>query len=471
MNFRNFLAGSLCALAVAGSAINFVPVNALSATALQNGIPSLAPILREVTPAVVSIRVSQSVDGWQSFDFKGEIPPQLQRFFQFREDSPRFQEPPPQVLRQGAGSGVIIDADAGLIVTNQHVIDHAEQIDITLEDGRRFAAELVGSDEATDIALLKINGENLVALEFADSDSAEIGDFVVAIGNPFAIGQTVTAGIISALGRSGLDNDKYEDFIQTDAAINVGNSGGALVDMEGRLMGINTAIISSNGGGSAGIGFAVPANMVAAVVEHLERDGEVRRGMLGIQIGSVTSELARTLDLEVDQGALVTGVLPGSAAEAAGIELYDVIVGIDGKPVSNSRTLRNYVGLLRQGQPVKVNLVRNGTERELTAMIGNTTGLAATESATPGQPGSFAGARLRDAGSRSNDLSGGVEVVEVAPRSRAWQAGLREGDVITEVNRRAVDDVDAFLSETGDDAGMMAFTVLRDGRPVLILMP
>jgi Do/DeqQ family serine protease len=331
---------------------------------------------------------------------------------------------------------------------------------------------LVGSDASTDVALLQIDATDLTALELADSDSAKIGDFVVAIGNPFGIGQTVTAGIVSALGRAGLNNSNYEDFIQTDAAINVGNSGGALVDMEGKLVGINTAIISSNGGGSNGIGFAVPSNMVASVIDHLERDGEVRRGMLGVQISNLTSDIARSLDLDIASGALVTNVLPDSAAEAAGIEVYDVIISIDGNRVESGRDLRNYVGLVRQNEDVNLRLFRNGSEIEIAATLGASQRVAGISSERPSTQREFAGARLRtmEPGSRSS-VSGGVEITSLEPQSRAWQAGLRQDDVITEVNRESVSNLAEFNRAVAEADGIVAFTIIRDNRRMMILMP
>ena len=228
-----------------------------------------------------------------------------------------------------------------------------------LSDDRSLRAKLLGSDPGTDIALLQVEAENLVEIDFADVSTVAVGDYVVAIGNPFGIGQTVTSGIVSALGRAGIKNDNYEDFIQIDAAINRGNFGGALVDMEGRFIGVNTAIISGSGG-SNGIGFAVPTDMVATVMEHLRRDGEVRRGLLGVTIADATPDIVAALDVEVDYGAVVTSVMPDSAADKAGVQVSDVIVGIDGEEVHGSKQLRNRVGLMLQEQQVELALYRNG---------------------------------------------------------------------------------------------------------------
>lgn len=348
---------------------------AISTEALKQGIPSLAPMLEEVTPAVVSIRVIKSMPATGGFPFNGEqLPEGVRRYFEGRPESGNegsVQRP----YAAGAGSGVIVNAEEGLIITNHHVVDGASTITVQLSDGRTSEAKLLGADDGTDVALLQIVAEDLVGIDFADISSVAVGDYVVAIGNPFGIGQTVTSGIVSALGRAGINNDNYEDFIQTDAAINLGNSGGALVDMEGNLIGINTAIISGNGG-SNGIGFAVPADMVLTVMEHLKRDGEVRRGLLGVAIANATPDIVAALNVNVGSGAVVTGVQPGSAAERAGIEISDIIVELDGKPVTGSRELRNMVGLMLRDQEVELVLYRDGERETLRATIGGVAGRA-----------------------------------------------------------------------------------------------
>src|SRR5690554_4374327 len=300
-------------LAIATLSSGVSAENRTQASVLESPpVPSLAPMLESVTPAVVNISVVRTQ----------RLPEQF-RFFGGPQGRAPDGEGPVRRSR-GAGSGVVVDTGSGYIVTNHHVVNGADSVTVGLHDGRVLEAELIGSDELTDIALLQIDADNLTALPFAEAAELRVGDYVVAIGNPFGVGQTVTSGIVSALGRAGLNNENYEDFIQTDAAINVGNSGGALVDLEGNLVGMNTAIISGSGS-NAGIAFAVPVDMISAVMTHLERDGEVRRGQLGVQIQDLTLAMEETLHTGADRGALVTNVLQGSAAETAGIQVSDVI--------------------------------------------------------------------------------------------------------------------------------------------------
>ncbi|MEQ8407745.1 MAG: Do family serine endopeptidase [Gammaproteobacteria bacterium] len=445
-----------------------VPVSAISETAKQQGIPTLAPMLEKVTPAVVSIRVSKAMPTGSPFSFGGQIPDELRRFL------PDGQPQPNQGRQQyatGAGSGVIIDAANGYVVTNHHVIADAASISVQLNDGRALEGELLGSDPNTDIALVQVPADQLTELSFAAIETVDVGDYVVAIGNPFGIGQTVTSGIVSALGRAGLNNEHYEDFIQTDAAINMGNSGGALVDLEGNLVGINTAIISGSGG-SNGVGFAVPVDMVTAVIGHLERDGEVRRGLLGVTIADVTPDVAEALELDMAQGALVTSVMPGSAAESAGIEVSDVIVSLGDEAVTGSRDLRNMVGLMRRGEEVALRLYRNGEAMTLNAIIGGPEGQVADSEGRSAQSSVYRGAQLRDLSAADLELADeGVLVVDVQARSRAAAAGLRPGDVIVEVNRRSVADLAAFNAAVEGAERLTAISVIREGRSLLLFVP
>lgn len=320
-----------------------------------NGVTTIAPMLATVTPAVVNIAVTQrapQVDNPLLRD------PFFRRFFNI-PDQPQGRP------RNSAGSGVIVDAARGYVITNHHVVANGQDITVTLKDRRQFKARLVGSDSATDIAVLKIDARNLTALSWGDSDRLQVGDFVVAIGNPFGLGQTVTSGIVSALGRSGLRVEGYEDFIQTDASINPGNSGGALVSFGGELVGINTAIIGP-AGGSVGIGFAVPVSIVRAVMDQIIEYGEVRRGRLGVALQDLTPDLAESLNMTGDEGALIAAVEQGSPAERAGVRSGDVVVAVDGRPIRSATDLRNRVGLIRAGSPVNLEVLRSGGRRTLT---------------------------------------------------------------------------------------------------------
>ena len=420
---------------------------ALAATAAASEKLTVAPVLKEVTPAVVNI----SVRGRRVQQNPMLDDPIFRRFF----NAPGRRSVP----IQGIGSGVIVDRDQGLVVTNHHVVNGAEEVVVTLQDRREFEATLVGSDPGTDVALLRIEADDLVALPPGDSDSLEVGDFVVAIGNPFGLGQTVTLGIVSALGRSGLGIEAYEDFIQTDASINRGNSGGALVDLDGQLVGINTAI-NSPSGGSVGIGFAVPTRMVKAVVEQLLEFGEVRRGVLGVVISNVSPDVAEGLGLDAATGAVVSQVMEGSPAEQADIRPYDVVVSIDGEEVEGAADLRNRVGLVRVGEEVVVGLLREGERLEKTVAIGE--GQFASASADSSSD-RFAGAEFRDIGPQ-HPLAGevrGVEVVRVEPGSGPARAGLREGDIVLAVNRRQVANTREFFEIVNEQDRALALYVQR----------
>ena len=411
---------------------------------------TFAPVLEKVTPAVVNIQVAGERAGRHPF-FND---PSFRRFF-------------PDRRVRGSGAGVIIDADDGHIVTNHHVIDGADEITVTLQDRRRFEAKLVGSDPGTDIALLKIEADELKELPLGDSDKLSVGDFVIAIGNPFDFGHTVTSGIVSALGRRGF-GDGYEDFIQTDAAINRGNSGGALVDLEGRLIGVNSQIYSPSGA-NVGLGFAVPSNFVKVIAAQLIEFGEARRGQLGVMIGDVRPGDAEALGLPTAAGVVVSEVIEDSAAEAAGIEPGDVIVSLNGEAVEDARDLRARVGVGQVGKAVEIGIVRAGEQRTLEATIGAMS--AGGDGGAVVQSPLLAGATWRDL-SRNHELYGrvrGVEVVEVAPQSPAAAVGLRAGDVILSVNRRPVEDVGELEEVLGgtDVAGLL---VQRGNRRMFIVV-
>jgi serine protease Do/serine protease DegQ len=322
-------------------------------------VQSLAPILKGILPGVVNIAVRGTVPAKDNQLYSD---PFFRRFF----DLP---ERPPEREFQSAGSGVIVDAERGYVLTNNHVIAQADEIIVGLKDGRRSQAKLLGADPEADIALLEIPAEDLVSVPLGDSGALEVGDFVVAIGNPFGLGQTVTSGIVSALGRSGLGIEGYEDFIQTDAAINPGNSGGALIDLRGRLIGINTAIVGPSGG-NVGIGFAIPVNMAREIAEQLATYGSVSRGQLGVMIQDLTPDLAEAFDLDISGGAVIANVVPSSSADRAGLERRDVIVALDGATIRNAAQLRNGIGLLRLGETVELEVVRKGKTMTVTVKIG-----------------------------------------------------------------------------------------------------
>lgn len=392
-------------------------------------LPSLAPILEHTTPAVVNIAARGKVRVRNNPLFED---PFFRRFF----DLPSLSRERPT---QSLGSGVIVDAAAGLVLTNYHVIENADEITVTLADGREYTARKVGSDPLADIAVIQIPSEDLTALKWADSDKLRVGDFVVAIGNPFGLGQTVTSGIVSALSRSGLGIEEFEDFIQTDASINPGNSGGALINLRGELVGINTAILGPNGG-NVGIGFAIPANMARQIMQQLVEFGEVQRGRLGIGAQDLSPELARAFQLEIITGVVITQVEPNSAASRAGLQPGDVVTEAGGRRVRRTNDIRNIIGLLRVGQAVKMKVVRDGKEQVISAIIE-----AQKHTAIDGDILSpmLAGATFGNV--EKKDLYQSLRYIElesIERRSPAWDAGLRGGDIILSVNRFRVQDID-----------------------------
>jgi serine protease Do/serine protease DegQ len=351
-------------------------------------------------------------------------------------------------------------------LTNAHVVENATDVTVTLLDNRSFKAEIVGSDKGSDIAVLKVKGTNLIDMPLADSSKTEVGDFVVAIGNPFGLQHTVTSGIVSALGRVGVSpdgRDAYEDFIQTDAAINPGNSGGALVNLAGELVGINSAILSQSGG-SIGIGFAIPSNMVKSVMDQLIKYKTVKRGRLGVGIGNLSPELAQSYGLSSDTtGALVSEVMEGSAADKAGIKAADIITAINGKPIKNASELRNTIGLMRIGDKVEVSLLRDGKPKKVTATVGEADSTVVASNAAEVNPG-FEGAELADAGGE-----GGVLVRSVAAGSPAAQRRLRANDVIIAVGRTRVANVTQ-LRASIEKATAFALTIKRGNSTVVVVM-
>lgn len=418
---------------------------------LSQGVPSLAPMLEKATPAVVSINVAGSK--------KVQRQPDIREYF-FGGRGPGQQEQP----FQGLGSGVIIDANDGYIVTNYHVIDQADEIKITLKDGRQFDAKKVGGDKESDIALLQIKADNLVEMKLANSDKLRVGDFTIAIGNPFGLSQTVTSGIISALGRAGLNIEGYEDFIQTDAAVNSGNSGGALINLKGELIGINTAIYAP-AGGNVGIAFAIPANMMKSLVNQILDYGEVRRGVLGILGSPVTSALAESMNLSVSQGAFISKVVEDSAAEKAGLEPGDVITSVNGNKIKSFTELRGKIGTLGAGAKVELGLLRDNDERTVTVTLQgqDVASNVKSEAVLP----QVAGADFSDGATK--DDKNGVLVSNVQERSPAARYGLEDGDVIIGANRRRVENVKQLREILENAKGVIALNVRR-GRSSLYLI-
>ena len=413
-------------------------------------MPSLAPMLEKATPAVVSI----SVQGTHEIK-RGNVPDAFRFFF----GNPRQNQQQERPFR-GLGSGVIIDADKGYIVTNNHVIDEADEILITLKDGRQLEAKKLGTDEESDIALLKVDADDLTEINISDSDSLRIGDFAVAIGNPFGLGQTVTSGIVSALGRSGLNIENFEDFIQTDAAINSGNSGGALVNLRGELIGINTAIVGPNGG-NVGIGFAIPSNMMNNLVNQIIEFGEVRRGVLGVSGISVNGEIAKALNLETSQGGFIQEVVDNSAAAKAGLKAGDVIVEVNGKKVKSFAEIRGKIGSIGVGKEVELTVIREGKEKTFDAVLQQSE--AANIEAVNLHP-MLEGSRLENV-----ENNQGVKLAEVAQGSPAYQVGLRSDDVITGINRTPIRNIADLRSYLQDRNGVFALNIQRDNRSMYLM--
>ena len=420
-------------------------------------LPSLAPMLEQVLPAVVNISTRGRV---RVADNPLLQDPFFRRFFGAPQ-APR--ERPTHSL----GSGVIVDATNGYVLTNNHVIDKAEEITVTLKDGRSLTATLVGKDPEADVAVIQIPAENLSAVTLADSDKLRVGDFVVAIGNPFGLGQTVTSGIVSAMGRSGLGIEGYEDFIQTDASINPGNSGGALVNLRGELVGVNTAIIAP-GGGNVGIGFAIPVNMVGQIMDQLVTHGEVRRGRVGLFVQDLTPELAKAFGIKETRGAVIAKTMQDSPAEKAGLQAGDVVTSINGKAVNSSAELRNVFGLLQVGETAALEVIRDGKRRVIKVTIAEPVQASLEgKRLSPVLQGASFGVIAED--SPEFGRIEGVPVLSVEPGTPAWRAGLRKGDVIVSINRQPVTDLDE-LQQTVKAAQRGLLINLRRGNGALFIL-
>lgn len=450
MRLKKVLAATFLAGLLGGApAVNA----ALPAAVDGQAIPTLAPMLERVTPAVVHI----ATRGKTASRSAVHSDPFFERFF----GAPQRREK----RTQGLGSGVIIDAAQGHILTNSHVIEDADNITVTLKDGRKLEASVIGADPDVDIAVIKIDADNLSAVTLADSSQLRVGDFVVAIGNPYGLEQTATSGIVSALGRRGLGIESYEDFIQTDASINPGNSGGALVNLRGELVGINTAIFAPNGG-NIGIGFAIPINMAKAITSQLVEFGEVRRGRLGVGIQDLTPELAAAFNIEARGGAVVSQVEPGSPADKAGVQAGDVVTGVNGKRVSDASQLRNAVGLLRIGSDVRLELLRDGNAIQLTARVEEPE-QHEFKTAKDSMTNRLDGAYFK---SITIDGEGAVEIASIEPGSNAARSGLVEGDIILSVNRRHVASMQDMAEAIKLNDKALLLNILREGRGLFLLV-
>jgi len=456
MNLRSKFAAAILAAAVigapavivAGAAHAAVPAPVADAAPM----PSLAPMVKRVSPAVVNIatRGTMKEDPSQRNPLLDD--PFFRRFFDVPPDAR-----PHERQFQSAGSGVIVDAKNGYIVTNYHVVENATEITITLLDNRSFSAKVIGSDEGADVAVLQAKQPNLIAMALGDSTRLDVGDYVVAIGNPFGLQHTVTAGIVSALGRTGINPDGYEDFIQTDASINPGNSGGALVNLRGELVGINSAILSRTGG-NIGIGFAIPVNMVKGVMDQLIKYGQVRRGVLGVNIYNVTPDIAKEFGLTQTSGALVAGVVQGSAAERAGVKTRDLITSVNGVTMKDATELHNTIGMLRIGDKVEIGLLRDGKPLKVTALIAERGDATNAADINKG----LEGAEFGDAPD-----GGGVLVKSIQAGSPAAQNGLRPDDLIVGVGRTPVTSTKTF-KEAAKNANVLVLNLRRGSATELI---
>ncbi|MGI9328510.1 MAG: Do family serine endopeptidase [Pseudomonadales bacterium] len=440
----------IAALLLASSSLARLPMELADGEAL----PSLAPMLEQTSPAVVNIATYTTVQ------VRNRLleDPFFRRFFSVPEGR--------QYRRtQSAGSGVVVDARRGYIVTNNHVVERADEVTVTLADGRSMAATMVGTDPQVDLAVLKVDLEKqrepLVQIQFADSEQSRVGDFVVAIGNPFGLSQTVTSGIVSALGRTGVGIDGFEDFIQTDAPINPGNSGGALVDLGGRLIGINTAIFAPSGG-NVGIGFAIPSNMVLAVMAELIEHGKVRRGFLGLAVQALNPDLADAFGLAQSDGVVVVEVEPGSVAEDAGLRTGDVIVQMGARRIERASDYHSRAAVTFVGDSVNMRVQRDGREKRLTLKI-------AEEELDRVAGGRFdprlSGTELQNFRDQDDpSLSAGVLVTQVESQSQAWAFKLRPGDVIVAVNRRPVRNLTDFRENVRSTDAQLLLRVYRAGQ-------
>lgn len=417
-------------------------------------LPSLAPVLKDVTPSVVNVYTQTRV--------RVRSPlmddPFFRRFFNV-PDTPRER------VSQSLGSGVIVDSERGYVLTNNHVIEGADDISVTLKDGRSIQAELIGTDPDTDLAVVRVDAENLSALTLADSDQLQVGDFVVAVGNPFGLGQTVTSGIVSALGRTGVRGLEYQNFIQTDASINPGNSGGALINLRGELVGINSAIFTPSGG-NVGIGFAIPSRMARYVMDQLIRFGEVRRGTLGLIVQDLTSDLAGAFGMDLERGALVAEVMEGTAAYRAGLQAGDVITSVAGRSIRSAQDFLNAQGQVPVGEALQLEYLRNRQSLQTSLMVQEPLEIKGGD-----LDRRFAGALFTELPARlRNGQVSGVLVSELEQRSRLAYEGLRPGDIITGANREKIRSLADLKDVLGRLRGALVLQIRRNGEAYIARM-
>lgn len=456
LSIRLLLMGALLASL---SALSLSTYAAIPAAIDGRPLPSLAPMLKRVQDSVVNIATEAEVTVYrQSNPFLDD--PFFRRFFDEGTTQQRSQK------RQGLGSGVVFDSAEGLILTNAHVIEGADKITVTLKDGREAIAQLVGADKDSDVAVIQVELTEMTEIPLGNSDVLQVGDFVVAIGNPFGLRQTVTSGIVSALGRSGLGIENYEDFIQTDASINPGNSGGALVNLRGELVGINTAIVAPSGG-NVGIGFSIPVNMALQIKDQLVQHGEVQRGRLGVRVQDLTPDLAEAFDIAQSQGAIITIVESGSMADEAGVRPGDVIVKANNRTITKGADLRNTIGLLRVGDRLSLEVMRGSQRSVITTRIGD---IEVDSSVGKNLNERLAGATFSELSDDqlSSGLSG-VLVSEVQRESTAWYHGLRANDVIVSANRKKVKNLDNFRMAIARQQVLLLNIVRSNGALFLLL--
>ncbi len=439
---------TLLGISIIFSGLTILPVNAQAESAtppVNNPTYSLAPMLEKITPAVVKINTEKDTN----------LAPPFQQ-----------ENKTPSAPAMGIGSGVIVDAAQGLIVTNAHVVSQTKLILVTLKNGRRYLAKLIGEDDGFDIAVLKINAPNLTGITIGDSDQLQVGDFVVAIGSPFGLTETVTSGVISALNRSEPKIEGYQSFIQTDTPINPGNSGGALVNMKGELIGINTALVTPLMG-NVGIGFAIPSNMVKSVAQQLVKYGKVERGILGVVAQDITPSLAEAMDLKTDKGAVVTTIIPESPADDAGLKVGDIILTLDAKTIRSSEQLRNTLGMLRPGATIQIAISRDGKNQNLQATVGDPQKIA-KQRAVP----FIGGLQLRDFSELESDgtFLKGVIVTGVSEISPGALAGLQPGDIITRANQQTISSIKDLENLVASKPKRILLQVTRNNTGLFIVL-